>query len=312
MKYKRLVFGFLSAISIMVVIAVYALNINQETIISFEKGEKHFKEISTAASKLSSYAKRAEGHLLLYLGLHRKADKEKFPKRIKSLKEQILILDQKTQNPEVIVVLEKIKLNTENLLSMGNALISYHDNDLKNKGRFNIEEHRDMVLKLHDNFSQIRQFGVDLTEFEIKLESGLKITPIVNAGRLRFYILSLIALAFSLTVFVSHILIKMIKELNKEIASRILSEKTIIHERDKLGEALTKVKELSGLLPICSHCKKIRDDKGYWNNLEGYIEKHSDVSFSHSICSECSDELYGKEDWYIKMQTNKKSKTPIR
>ena len=75
-----------------------------------------------------------------------------------------------------------------------------------------------------------------------------------------------------------------------------------------LQKALNEVKVLSGLVPICSICKKIRDDKGYWNNLEAYIEKHSDASFSHSICYECSDELYGEEDWYIEMKKEKDSK----
>ena len=67
-------------------------------------------------------------------------------------------------------------------------------------------------------------------------------------------------------------------------------------------KAREEIKILSGLLPICSNCKKIRDDKGYWNVLEGYIQTHSAAKFSHGICPECSDELYGKEDWYIEMK----------
>jgi len=47
-------------------------------------------------------------------------------------------------------------------------------------------------------------------------------------------------------------------------------------------------KSRSGLLPICSSCKKICDDKGYWNQLEGYIQKHSEAEFSHGICPECA------------------------
>ncbi|EIM65378.1 HAMP domain-containing protein [Desulfobacter postgatei] len=70
----------------------------------------------------------------------------------------------------------------------------------------------------------------------------------------------------------------------------------------ELQKALKEVKTLSGLLPICAQCKKIRDDKGYWNTLEAYIEQHSDASFSHGMCSECSDKLYGNEDWYIEMK----------
>ncbi len=86
---------------------------------------------------------------------------------------------------------------------------------------------------------------------------------------------------------------------------KIEEEKEILLK--EIQEALENVKTLSGLLPICSKCKKIRDDKGYWNILEAYIEKHSDVAFSHGMCSECSDNLYGSEDWYIEMK-NKKNK----
>jgi len=60
----------------------------------------------------------------------------------------------------------------------------------------------------------------------------------------------------------------------------------------ELREALAKVKQLSGLLPMCASCKKIRDDKGYWNQLEAYISDHSEADFSHGICPECVKELY--------------------
>jgi PAS domain S-box-containing protein len=59
-----------------------------------------------------------------------------------------------------------------------------------------------------------------------------------------------------------------------------------------LTDALGRVKKLSGLLPICSSCKKIRDDQGYWNQLEVYISEHSDASFTHSFCPECVRRLY--------------------
>lgn len=71
---------------------------------------------------------------------------------------------------------------------------------------------------------------------------------------------------------------------------------------NNLQIALAEVKTLKGIVPICSNCKKIRDDKGCWNLLEYYIEKHSEASFSHSICPECFDKFYGKEEWYIKMK----------
>jgi PAS domain S-box-containing protein len=67
-------------------------------------------------------------------------------------------------------------------------------------------------------------------------------------------------------------------------------------EREKLivelQEALENVKTLSGLLPICANCKKIRDDKGYWNQIEIYLQKHSDAQFTHGLCPECVRKLY--------------------
>ncbi len=63
----------------------------------------------------------------------------------------------------------------------------------------------------------------------------------------------------------------------------------LIHD---LQGALLKVKTLSGLVPICASCKKIRDDKGYWNQIESYISEHSSAEFSHSICPECARKLY--------------------
>ena len=73
-------------------------------------------------------------------------------------------------------------------------------------------------------------------------------------------------------------------------------EKHILAEREKLigelQEALAKIKSLRGLIPICASCKKIRDDRGYWTQLEVYIRDHSEAEFSHSICSDCMQKLY--------------------
>jgi PAS domain S-box-containing protein len=60
----------------------------------------------------------------------------------------------------------------------------------------------------------------------------------------------------------------------------------------KLQVVLCKAKLLSGMLPICASCKKIRDDEGYWNQIEEYIKTHSEAEFTHSICGECSEKLY--------------------
>jgi YesN/AraC family two-component response regulator len=60
----------------------------------------------------------------------------------------------------------------------------------------------------------------------------------------------------------------------------------------ELQEALSRVKLLSGMLPICSSCKKIRDDQGYWEQIEVYIKEHSEAEFTHGICPDCVRKLY--------------------
>lgn len=66
----------------------------------------------------------------------------------------------------------------------------------------------------------------------------------------------------------------------------------------KLQKAFSEIKMLRGILPICSHCKKIRDDKGYWNQIESYIHEHSEAEFSHGICQECVKKYYPEMDIY--------------
>ncbi|MCP4337776.1 MAG: PAS domain S-box protein [Desulfobulbaceae bacterium] len=77
-----------------------------------------------------------------------------------------------------------------------------------------------------------------------------------------------------------------------DITERKQAEK----EREKLikdlQKALEEIKTLRGIIPICASCKKIRDDQGYWNQIEAYITKHSKAEFSHSICQECAKKLY--------------------
>lgn len=74
-------------------------------------------------------------------------------------------------------------------------------------------------------------------------------------------------------------------------------QKELLEQRTvELEEALSKVRVLSGIIPICASCKKIRDDRGFWNQVEMYIRDHSDAMFSHGVCPECLQNLYGYID----------------
>ncbi len=90
----------------------------------------------------------------------------------------------------------------------------------------------------------------------------------------------------------THVTLRRLQQTREEQNAR-LEEKNV-----QLEDALANVKTLSGLLPICSKCKKIRDDKGYWNQIDAYIESHSETRFSHGLCQECADALYGDQPWY--------------
>lgn len=79
----------------------------------------------------------------------------------------------------------------------------------------------------------------------------------------------------------------------------------------KLQGALNKIEKLQGLIPICSSCKKIRDDKGYWHQIEAYIHEHSGADFSHGMCDECSDKAYGDQEWYKKVIEKREGKIKI-
>ena len=65
------------------------------------------------------------------------------------------------------------------------------------------------------------------------------------------------------------------------------SNAALLATNQKLGEALSEVKQLTGLLPMCSYCKRVRNDQNYWDQIEGYLSKHSDLQLSHGVCDEC-------------------------
>jgi len=85
---------------------------------------------------------------------------------------------------------------------------------------------------------------------------------------------------------------KMYTNLNKQVRVTALRDLT---DQKKAEE---EIKILKGIVPICAHCKKIRDDKGYWTQLESYIRKHSEAEFSHGICQECAEKHYPGLDLY--------------
>jgi CheY-like chemotaxis protein len=80
------------------------------------------------------------------------------------------------------------------------------------------------------------------------------------------------------------------------VGQRILELQSNLSQRvQELAEALARVKQLQGLLPICAYCKRIRDDGNYWQQVDAYIAEHSEIQFSHSICPACYDSVVKPE-----------------
>jgi len=129
----------------------------------------------------------------------------------------------------------------------------------------------------------------------------LTYTPLPTLLRNNFFFLTAIIVGmvacYSMEYFAreNFYLMVSLREEKTKLASTNKNLQDHIHE---LEQAQAEIKILSGLIPICAKCKKIRDDRGYWNQIEHYISQHSEAVFSHALCPECIEELYGHEKWY--------------
>jgi hypothetical protein len=99
-----------------------------------------------------------------------------------------------------------------------------------------------------------------------------------------------IVLSIGLSIFSFRRWREQIREHAELLRLMVEKEKMIV----ELQEATEKIKILRGFLPICSHCKKIRDDEGYWQQMEKYVSEHSEARFSHGICPNCAKEHYSE------------------
>ncbi|MFC1547443.1 DUF3365 domain-containing protein [Candidatus Neomarinimicrobiota bacterium] len=111
--------------------------------------------------------------------------------------------------------------------------------------------------------------GYQLGEIRGGISISVPMTPLLDISRVR-----------ERTLWIAHGLIGMLGLIG------------IVLGGQKLNETMAAVKILRGLIPICSSCKKIRDDKGYWSQLEEYIHEHTEADFTHGVCPDCAGELY--------------------
>lgn len=126
-----------------------------------------------------------------------------------------------------------------------------------------------MIIDITDNFDSLSQYVIiGDTKYQ------------AFAEKLVGYLLGFLSLAIGISKWIPK-LVEKTEQVSKE-----------------LEDTKNELKTLCGLLPICASCKKIKDDQGSWSQIETYIEKHSEVQFSHGLCEKCAEEIYGKAHWF--------------
>ncbi len=147
-------------------------------------------------------------------------------------------------------------------------------------------EHQRMLVDVVETYVPMMKDGIFLGAFEIYYDITEKKRSLDRLLLISFGIVIVLGLG---------VLTVSIVNFAKERRS-LVERKRAEDEREKLilklQDALAEVRTLSGLLPICASCKKIRDDQGYWNQIEDYISSRSKATFSHGICPECAKQLY--------------------
>lgn len=125
---------------------------------------------------------------------------------------------------------------------------------------------------------------------------GTAVGSIYDTLLLNLFLCSLVT---GVVIVLTTLTINAFQRTNQQQQEEIVKQHDELLEKNaSLENALIKVKMLSGMLPICSSCKKIRDDKGYWQQIENYIQAHSEADFTHGICPDCAHKLYPE---YIKL-----------
>lgn len=271
------------------------------------------QEPITASLELASYAKRLQGHLLAHLLLQNKEDRQKVFDRYQSMKQLISVLDERMTGPAAGKILDDIRTDTEQIMPVVNELLKASESDAVGKGRPTIENQDALMNKVSVLTDGVRDNAMALARLNVALEIEPKKLALESARLIQIIILIVTVIPVIMAFILGYAANRKANELvesqtnltdlnsqlavaNERLKGEILEHKKAEEEKSdlivELQDALAQVKKLSGFIPICASCKKIRDDKGYWNQVEQYISDHSEALFSHSICPDCMRSLY--------------------
>ncbi len=272
---QKLLGGFIMVSLLVGFVGAIGLFSSNQIISSFEGGEKHYGSIIVASTEVSSYAKRAEGHVMLYLTLHDPADKQKFFQRMDSLRNQTSIMDRTVENPEAMKIVGGIKSKTQELQSTGELLINAHDNEINATGHFIPENQAELIRKLNRLSSEIRESGVGLTGLEMQIKSDAE----ENAKEYASAIFSIILVLSLLSIFGALVIgyafsrriadpIIRLRKAMADVGKGALKTKIDIISKDEIGELAAS---FNSMIARLSESRSALED--YNKRLEKAIEE---------------------------------------
>lgn len=239
----RLISGHIVIVLLVLAVGLFGLFSSERIVDSFENKEKHFRSIITSATEISSYAKRAEGHMILFLTLHDKEDREKFFARYDSLLEEVKILDRVVKDSWARKLVEDIKDKTGELLPVGEKLLKVYDRDMFSSDSFNLKKYKPDVKKFFDITSGIRQLGVNLAIREAVLNEEVHRSAIKKATVLQSYSSAIILVAVIIALIQAYVFsrkigrpISQLKEKADEVGSGNLDTVIEINSKDEIGD----------------------------------------------------------------------------
>lgn len=278
------------------------------------------QEPITASVELGSYTKRLQGHLIAYLFLQDTKDRTKVFDRYQSLKDMTAILYERAGSPPARQIINEINTDLEQILPTLEDLLKANDGAVLKKGNPTPEDYEVQLRKIISLTDKIQDSGVALARLNVNLELAPRKQALEKARFVQIGILVVTVIPVMLGFILGYAAIRKANKLdesrsklanlndqlerrsndlaiaNERLKNEILEHKRAEKEKEnlivELQKALSEVKKLSGFLPICASCKKIRDDEGYWQQIESYIMDRSEAQFSHGICPDCARKLY--------------------
>jgi signal transduction histidine kinase len=235
----KLILGFLIIVLVIGIFGCFNIFANQQIAESYSD-LKGYEEIVDAATEASSYAKRAEGHLFLYLMFENETDRGKFFNRHASLEEQIVIIERNATIQEVIDQVNILRSFSDKIIDFGNQLIQLHD---ENPVTFNLKDNEELLLDLHDSSSGARRAGVSIVDLETSALNQDIEQSINNADIFQRIAIFILALAIIFALITSFLTaqsisrpIKRLRDVAVEIGKGKIGAKIDIRTKDEIGD----------------------------------------------------------------------------